>query len=155
MSINKTTGWYYHDIRAEFHRQGLPNEHWVLCEMNNDYQLCSTYPKCLVVPASATDELVQGSARFRSRERCEFIGSVFYFLDIIKLPLALAPPWEFIHNFLTVMTSSIFRFPVLSYLYGENSATIIRCAQPLVGISGARSPFDEGYVECLRFDKLS
>ncbi len=94
MSINKTTGWYYHNIQAEFHRQGLPNENWVMCHMNSDYQLCSTYPKCLVVPASATVELVQGSAKFRSRDRCEFVASVLYFLGIVQLSFALVPPWH-------------------------------------------------------------
>ena len=48
----------------------------------------------------------------------------------------------------------IFRLPVLSYLYTPNNATIIRCAQPLVGISGSRSQFDEAYVECLRLAKF-
>ena len=41
------------------------------------------------------------------------------------------------------------RFPVLSYLH-KNGATLIRCAQPLVGIGGRRSNADEEYMECLR-----
>ena len=41
------------------------------------------------------------------------------------------------------------RLPVLTYLH-RNGAAIVRCAQPLVGIGGVRSSYDEKYVECLR-----
>ena len=41
------------------------------------------------------------------------------------------------------------RLPVLTYLH-SNGAAIIRCAQPLVGMAGSRSAYDEHYVECLR-----
>ncbi len=41
------------------------------------------------------------------------------------------------------------RIPVLTYLH-KNKAAIIRCAQPLVGVSGSRSTYDEQYVDCLR-----
>ena len=39
--------------------------------------------------------------------------------------------------------------PVLTYLH-RNNAAVVRCAQPLVGISGVRSSYGEKYVECLR-----
>lgn len=41
------------------------------------------------------------------------------------------------------------RLPVLTYLH-SNGAAIIRCAQPLVGMSGVRSTHDENYVQRLR-----
>eukprot|EP01102_Stenamoeba_stenopodia_P022521 TRINITY_DN9422_c0_g1_i1.p1 TRINITY_DN9422_c0_g1~~TRINITY_DN9422_c0_g1_i1.p1 ORF type:complete len:971 (-),score=166.80 TRINITY_DN9422_c0_g1_i1:150-3062(-) len=40
------------------------------------------------------------------------------------------------------------RIPVLSYFH-YNTATITRCSQPMVGISGARSYPDEKLVECI------
>ena len=77
--------------------------------MNTDYQLCPTYPNRIFTPIGAPTEVIEGSARFRSKGR----------------------------------------LPVLTYLH-KNKAAIIRCAQPLVGISGVRSSHDELYVECLR-----
>ena len=41
------------------------------------------------------------------------------------------------------------RLPVLTYLH-KNGSAIIRCAQPMVGISGMRSTADENYIESLR-----
>ena len=74
------------------------------------YELCPTYPKYLYVPASASREVIEGSARFRSRGR----------------------------------------LPVLTYLHKASGAALVRCAQPLVGVSNVRSEADEAYVDCLR-----
>ena len=82
--------------------QGVPNENWGLCNLNEKYGLCATYPKRLFVPTKAPQSVIEGSARFRSKSR----------------------------------------LPVLTYLH-KNGAAIIRCAQPLVGVSGSRSPQDE------------
>ena len=79
--------------------QGVPNENWGLCNLNEKYGLCATYPKRLFVPTKAPQSVIEGSARFRSKSR----------------------------------------LPVLTYLH-KNGAAIIRCAQPLVGVSGSRSP---------------
>ena len=107
--ILQSTGWQFHDMENEFQRQGVPNENWSVCTLNSDYKLCPTYPKYLFVPALSTPEVVEGSAKFRSKGR----------------------------------------LPVLTYLH-KNGASLIRCAQPMVGIGGRRSQFDEQYVECLR-----
>jgi len=63
------TGWTFFDLQAEFQRQGLPNRQWVSCSLNTNYSLCPTYPSQLLVPASASPALVQGSAKFRSKGR--------------------------------------------------------------------------------------
>ncbi|KAK7069417.1 Myotubularin-related protein 2, partial [Halocaridina rubra] len=39
------------------------------------------------------------------------------------------------------------RIPVLSWIHPESQATITRCAQPLVGVSGKRSRDDETYIQ--------
>lgn len=36
---------------------------------------------------------------------------------------------------------------VLSWIHPESQATITRCAQPLVGVSGKRSRDDEAYIQ--------
>lgn len=51
------------------------------------------------------------------------------------------------------------RLPVLSWIH-RNSATITRCSQPLVGVSGKRSAEDESYLTSImeanaQSDKLS
>ena len=92
-----------------FRSQGVPNDNWGLCNLNERYGLCATYPKRLFVPTKAPQSVIEGSARFRSKSR----------------------------------------LPVLTYLH-KNGAAIVRCAQPLVGVSGSRSPQDEQYVEWIR-----
>ncbi|KAK7070785.1 Myotubularin-related protein 4 [Halocaridina rubra] len=42
---------------------------WRISVANNDYQLCSTYPRKLVVPASINDNILESVARFRSARR--------------------------------------------------------------------------------------
>ncbi|XP_044019840.1 myotubularin-related protein 2 isoform X3 [Aphidius gifuensis] len=41
------------------------------------------------------------------------------------------------------------RLPILSWIHCESQATITRCAQPLVGVSGRRSREDERYVQLI------
>lgn len=52
------------------------------------------------------------------------------------------------------------RLPVLSWIHPNSLATITRCSQPLVGVSGKRSTEDENYLTCImeanaQSDKLS
>ncbi|XP_069986655.1 phosphatidylinositol-3,5-bisphosphate 3-phosphatase MTMR3 isoform X3 [Penaeus vannamei] len=42
---------------------------WRISLANNEYQLCSTYPRKLVVPASINDNILESVARFRSARR--------------------------------------------------------------------------------------
>lgn len=67
--LPQATGWTFFDLSAEFQRQGVPNKYWAACSLNSDYRLCPTYAKYLVVPASASSDLVIGSAKFRSKGR--------------------------------------------------------------------------------------
>ena len=67
--MRQSTGWHFHDLRAEFQRQGVPNKNWSVCTLNSDWRLCPTYPQYLFVPALASPEVVEGSAKFRSKGR--------------------------------------------------------------------------------------
>ncbi len=49
---------------------GVPNNQWSSSgELNLTYELCSTYPSQLYVPSTATSQMLQASAAFRSRGR--------------------------------------------------------------------------------------
>ncbi|XP_063622716.1 myotubularin-related protein 6 [Cydia splendana] len=67
--LPKSAGWNFFDIQTEFQRMNVPNEHWVLCTANKDYELCDTYPSEIYVPARASTAVLLGSASFRSRGR--------------------------------------------------------------------------------------
>ena len=41
------------------------------------------------------------------------------------------------------------RLPVLSWIHPESQASIVRCSQPLTGISGQRSTDDEKYIQMI------
>ncbi|CAG5053971.1 unnamed protein product [Parnassius apollo] len=67
--LPKSAGWNFFDIQTEYQRMNVPNEHWVLCNANKDYELCDTYPSEVYVPARASTAILLGSASFRSRGR--------------------------------------------------------------------------------------
>ncbi|XP_065843343.1 myotubularin-related protein 6-like [Oscarella lobularis] len=67
--FEKENGWKIFDHTREFMRMGVPNECWRYSSANENFELCSTYPNWTYVPSSASDDLIQGSAKFRSRSR--------------------------------------------------------------------------------------
>ncbi|KAJ8367980.1 hypothetical protein SKAU_G00080080 [Synaphobranchus kaupii] len=62
-------GWKVYDPLAEYKRQGLPNESWRITKVNDQYELCDTYPATLVVPISISDEELRRVAAFRAKGR--------------------------------------------------------------------------------------
>ncbi|CAG5114831.1 unnamed protein product [Candidula unifasciata] len=62
-------GWKIFDPVKEFKRMGVPNESWRITKVNENYQLCDSYPAVLAVPKQATDQDLQKVAEFRSRQR--------------------------------------------------------------------------------------
>ena len=56
-------------ICDEYVRMKLPNATWRISTANNDYELCSSYPKSLIVPANSDDEALLSDARERSKSR--------------------------------------------------------------------------------------
>lgn len=64
-----TLGWTLYDPIEEFRRMGIPDWLWTLSSINCEYKLCSSYPPLLVLPSSVEEEIVRGSASFRSKGR--------------------------------------------------------------------------------------
>lgn len=102
-------GWQVYEPIAEYKRLGSITETWKITKINENYELCDSYPAVLVVPSAASEEDLRQVAQFRSRGR----------------------------------------IPVLSWLHPESQASLTRCAQPLVGVSGKRSREDERYVQLI------
>ncbi|XP_065059057.1 myotubularin-related protein 6-like [Rhopilema esculentum] len=65
----QSAGWQLYDVTTEFHRMGTPPEFWVESKLNKDYKLSPTYPPVVLIPASAQESVVVGSAQFRSKGR--------------------------------------------------------------------------------------
>ncbi|KAK6473533.1 myotubularin isoform X1 [Huso huso] len=103
-------GWNVYSAILEYRRQGLPNNKWRITFVNEQYELCDTYPTVLMVPFKATDEDLRKVSAFRSRNR----------------------------------------IPVVSWIHPVNQAVIMRCSQPLVGMSGKRNKDDERYLDTIR-----
>lgn len=102
-------GWQVYEPIAEYKRLGSITETWKITKINENYELCDSYPAILVVPSAASEEDLRQVAQFRSRGR----------------------------------------IPVLSWLHPESQASLTRCAQPMVGVSGKRSREDERYVQLI------
>lgn len=86
-------GWNFFNVQSEFQRQGVPNDEWSFSNLNTKYevniifsfsifqiftvnlliyqffQLCDTYPRYLYVPRASNENILLGSAKFRSRGR--------------------------------------------------------------------------------------
>ena len=58
-----------YDDRAEYARIGVPNESWRISTVNAAYELCSSYPRLMAVPAAATDDDLRRVADFRKGGR--------------------------------------------------------------------------------------
>ena len=70
-------GWNKYDYLVEFRRQGVPNKQWIITDLNVDYQLCETYPRHLLVPATASEQVLRASAAFRSKSRLPVLSYFF------------------------------------------------------------------------------
>uniref|UniRef100_A0A671LDI6 phosphatidylinositol-3,5-bisphosphate 3-phosphatase n=1 Tax=Sinocyclocheilus anshuiensis TaxID=1608454 RepID=A0A671LDI6_9TELE len=62
-------GWKIYDPVAEYKRQGLPNESWIISKVNSSYKLCETYPALLVLPSNVTEDELKRVAAFRAKRR--------------------------------------------------------------------------------------
>ena len=61
----------FYDLLDEFIRQGLAssNSNWRVSRVNDDYKFCPTYPREMIVPKEASDELLVEVGKYRSRQR--------------------------------------------------------------------------------------
>jgi len=68
-TLIKGQGWDFFDLQAEYLRMEVPNDQWKMTELNFNYEFSPTYPRQLFVPASASNQVLVGSAGFRSKGR--------------------------------------------------------------------------------------
>ena len=71
------SGWGLYKPQMEFVRMGLPNSFWHPSSLNEAYRLCPTYPAVLYFPALCSNDVIEGSAKFRSKGRLPTL-SYFY-----------------------------------------------------------------------------
>jgi len=62
-------GWGVYDAMKEYERQGLPNDTWQITRVNDNYELCDTYPRRLAVPLGFSEDQLKEVAKFRSKNR--------------------------------------------------------------------------------------
>lgn len=68
-TLIKGQGWDFFDLHAEYLRMEVPSDDWKMTELNFNYDFSPTYPRQLFVPASASNQVLVGSAAFRSKGR--------------------------------------------------------------------------------------
>lgn len=69
INLHMKSGWHIYNIYEEFARMGIPDPLWRISTANYNFELCSTYPKLLVVPAIVDDQSLFNAAQFRSKAR--------------------------------------------------------------------------------------
>ncbi|CAH8538324.1 unnamed protein product [Schistosoma haematobium] len=62
-------GWSTFSLKSQYDRFGLPNYFWSLTNVNENFEICDTYPPVLYVPSMVSKNILYGSSRFRSRGR--------------------------------------------------------------------------------------
>jgi len=62
-------GWQVYEPIAEYQRLGSITETWKITKINENYELCDSYPAILVVPSAASEEDLRQVAQFRSKGR--------------------------------------------------------------------------------------
>uniref|UniRef100_A0A6G1SAR2 phosphatidylinositol-3,5-bisphosphate 3-phosphatase n=1 Tax=Aceria tosichella TaxID=561515 RepID=A0A6G1SAR2_9ACAR len=62
-------GWQVYEPIAEYKRLGSITETWKITKINENFELCDSYPAILVVPSAASEDDLRQVAQFRSRGR--------------------------------------------------------------------------------------
>ena len=67
-------GWDIYDAKVEYARMGIMNFNeerygWRLTNINQNYEICKSYPKLIAVPATLSDELICSASKFRTKNR--------------------------------------------------------------------------------------
>lgn len=52
-------GWNLYDPIKEYERIGIPNQLWMLSDINRNYSLCSSYPDILCIPKDAVNKGIE------------------------------------------------------------------------------------------------
>ncbi|KAK9764084.1 phosphatidylinositol-3-phosphatase ymr1 [Basidiobolus ranarum] len=64
-------GWTIFNPIEEYKRLGVGtiSDNWRFTKLNEEYELCSTYPRILVVPSKISDAVINYAAKYRSKNR--------------------------------------------------------------------------------------
>lgn len=76
-NFKKSDGWSNFSLDAEFNRFIDSCEYWVESDINSNYSICNTYPSRIYVPASAKDDCLIESAKFRSKGRLPVLSYLY------------------------------------------------------------------------------
>eukprot|EP00039_Didymoeca_costata_P013860 m.217451 g.217451 ORF g.217451 m.217451 type:complete len:551 (+) comp15886_c0_seq2:93-1745(+) len=71
--INKQS-WSIYDFKKEMSRLGVPNQQWRITEINQNFEICPTYPALFSVPAECSDEDCIAASQFRSKGRMQALS---------------------------------------------------------------------------------
>ncbi|ORX95343.1 phosphatases II [Basidiobolus meristosporus CBS 931.73] len=71
-------GWSIYNPVEEYQRLGVGTKtnHWRFTSLNQEYQLCSTYPRILAVPSKISDTVVSYAAKYRSKNRIPVLSYI-------------------------------------------------------------------------------
>ena len=67
-------GWKIYSFEEDCRRLSIPNEKWKVVENNNEFELCASYPREWVIPSSVNEQVLKGTAKFRSRGRIPLLS---------------------------------------------------------------------------------
>ncbi|KRT78277.1 hypothetical protein AMK59_6806 [Oryctes borbonicus] len=62
-------GWTVYEPIAELKRMGINNDMWKITKINENYDICDSYPAVWAVPQHVHDDEIKAVANFRSRGR--------------------------------------------------------------------------------------
>lgn len=67
-------GWQVYEPIAEYQRLGSITETWKITKINENYELCDSYPATIVVPSAASEDDLRQVAQFRSKGRLPILS---------------------------------------------------------------------------------
>jgi len=123
-------GWLVYNAQQEYERMGVNDtkSKWRITTINKDYKYCETYPNLLAVCHSTSDKELELIAEFRSRNRI--------------------PVLSWVKSSSTTATTANINDNTNSQIDNTKSnPAIMRSSQPLCGMSGKRSMWDEMYLK--------
>ncbi|KAF9920011.1 hypothetical protein FBU30_010268 [Linnemannia zychae] len=139
-------------LSQEFERLQYNNNLWTIADINLNYELSPTYPEQFIMPVAFlglddrpnTNSQVTG---LPSKARIQLSG---YSQDPNPYPppqTSSLQPREsdaFIRQLVIFRSNK--RFPIICWKAPSNGLILMRSAQPMVGLLGARGPEDELYI---------
>ncbi|KAK9765201.1 phosphatidylinositol-3-phosphatase ymr1 [Basidiobolus ranarum] len=71
-------GWSVYNPIQEYERLGVgtKSSSWRFTKLNQNFELCSTYPRILVVPSKISDTVINYAAKYRSKNRIPILSYI-------------------------------------------------------------------------------